>query len=1039
MTGAEFPTTPQDTSEDIAPDADTELLTPSQEAEVTTSAHIIRGLGLGEAIIAKGGLFSKNIEPVDANTEAVTAADAPVISEGSSDVVPTPAPPATPETEVSATPSAAPESHSPTHVEATQATQEVIAPTDANETSDDTLEPPVASDDEVAETTPEPIKDNSENKIVPSKADTLPTVQDEPDPVELVTFVVPPAKPPVLPMPPAPSGEITIGLAERQEQIAAELAEQDRLKAAEEASKLTKKKRAPKKTRKSSKKAATKSVKTPTPQPKAPTIKPKPEQKVDTPTIVEIVPPAASAETTPTILESLSTDIELTAEEVEKVRWAEQARYLQSIDDARDKKLSLELEPEKLDPIVDEWSTQHPRSESANTTDTEYVLYVISLEEAELENFTALKIEEQDELIKEYTESRPEPQPRPTDIKPDEGPVIREILSTTVEPEVYTNFLDNLSDAEYLLFKRLSQEVRDRMILLWKAKDKLDYFRSVERFLRDLTEEQTHNFHELDGSEQLRVLSTWMDGGIPNGFEFKRERYNGEDGLQAPSYRIFDLYEYDDKSEYEIITEHKLRTNALSKEEIRELTSWKDRMYARIMGRWYNLKVLLFNYEAQLAEENKHNQEMIRGIVDTGPDENERLVFAQKHGDVYLDYNGNVVSKEVVEKAQKKALHHPARFQALCHYELSKREEPEQQKLWSEIFEMMAHHHYDRYAMFGVVIGLQFMNKPSYLAYKNAIIEWMPEVEFEEEHGHPKKDKDGKLIPVLDDDGNPKLKRYTAESIYEVTPLGRKVVKKDGDGMPVKVGDVVRSKNRAHFVTMDYTLNENDQEYHEKDANGEDKYKFKTKIVRDDDGNVLYEEKYKTKKILKVKRVSFAHELGGKFMSYQYGFRSADVMVMYDEARHAMQTALKMARLGKFKSREMQEALYLLSRIKFVVDTSRLGGGTSADGKEAPGNDETRIQRAQEDAIRRDAIVKSVLRDNPDLTPAEARSLADAKLAAQPGGGYPPRLSGTAEANVIFLEVAKLADYGAEVFPCIMRIRNSDYEAIQDEIYIGKH
>ncbi len=716
-------------------------------------------------------------------------------------------------------------------------------------------------------------------------------------------------------------------------------------------------------------------------------------------------------------------------EKAQRLALAEEARYKASL---KEKSETAPDDPDALKEAVSEYSKERPLKEHLihlGVSMEEYQGYLFSLSESEIAEFTELTSAEQQQRIKEAAdERRTEKAAEVAALK-----AAAEKLPSTQPEAAVKAFIDSLNPSETAFFMNLPDAVRDRMIQEWNGKRSKDLLRATKQFFERLSEGQYEKFMGLSADEQLGVLQLWRDGGFPPGFDI-REQYThsdkeGKQRLQAPSYRIFDTFEDEYGESYrEIITEHKLRTQALSKEEIKDLVRFRDRIFARVVSKWYNAKLLVFQYEKTIAEENKHMQEYIRGIVDTGPDENIRLVFAQKHGNVWLDYNGNEVSEGVVRRAQKRALAHPSLFQAYCHYELSKREEPEQMKLWEEIFEMMAHHHYDRYSMFGVVVGLQFMNKPSYLAFKNARIEWMPEYE-KDSHGHV----------VNDDEGNPKKLRYTEETIWEYRN-GIKRRKRDPDGLPVKIGDIVRSNQRARFATIDLELSPSDQEYNEKNPDGSDKYEVKYRTIRDAEGNELYKEAYKSKKILELKRVSFAHEIGGKFMSYQYGFRSADVAVTLDEARHAYATALRCARSGRFHSREFQEAAYLLSRLKMIVDTSRLGGAASGDGQDA-GGEESAMRSAQMDAAIRqnyDAALRKALADGATQEEAEARA---SKLleSVRAGGGYPPRISGTAEANVLFLELAVVVDKAALNFPHITKIRKSDYEAIQQEYKPSSH
>jgi hypothetical protein len=175
----------------------------------------------------------------------------------------------------------------------------------------------------------------------------------------------------------------------------------------------------------------------------------------------------------------------------------------------------------------------------------------------------------------------------------------------------------------------------------------------------------------------------------------------------------------------------------------------------------------------------------------------------------------------------------------------------------------------------GVVVGLR-KNKPSYLAYKNAIIEWMPEYETTFEHGHK--------VYKRDDDGNKIEQKYTVEDIYEYNKLGVRVHVKDGDGRPVKIGDVKRSKTRARFAVDELILQPGDQEYDQtkplgSDFYGQEQYETRKRIIRsktekNEDGTYkILREEIQGQDDTKVKDVSYAHELSA--VLHQYGLGSA--------------------------------------------------------------------------------------------------------------------------------------------------------------------
>jgi hypothetical protein len=722
----------------------------------------------------------------------------------------------------------------------------------------------------------------------------------------------------------------------------------------------------------------------------------------------------------------------------ERLEQLDELRYRLSLQEERRRGFEALSETERKEESSD-WAEKHPlvpetkemKGEIARHVNKQYENYLLMLDDADAETFFALTNEEQQAQVEEYLQNelekkRAEAKKSRKEVReerrqesakrtiPEDNPH----LNAEVDHHKISRYLESLTAREYEEFLKLEPLKQAAMINVW-TKRRLDDFTDIRRdFTDSLDEESLRKFEGMSDAEKLEFLYHYRDGGPLGEFKFKGgsggEFYGyDEEGkeLRPPSYHTYDEYKDEDGEKFwQVITEHKRQYNQLSAEEKAQLR-WSDRLLGFIWGKTYNIMSTLFDFEKRIAEENKANQEMIRNIVDTGPDYNERIVFAQLQADgvTYLDYNGNKVPAHVVRAQQKKALHNPSRFQALCHYELSKREEPEQMRLWEEIFSMMAHHGYNKYAMWGVVVGLQFMNKPSYLAFKNAQIEWAPEYEtYTDDHGHRQF--------LRDDDGRPKVLRYTAETAFD--HRGKPVL--DSDGMPVKIGDIVRSRTRARFATTELVVHPGDQEYDEtRPDTGEERYATRIRKIRSDhelDENgelkVIREEIYKVKTILKIKELAFAHELAEKFASYQYGFRSADVAITVDVARHAMQTALIHARRGNFRAKEFQEAVYTLSRLKKTVDATRLGG---AGGESGDMSEQMFMQQME---------LNAKLAGNSDK---EIKRIERAR-----GGMYPPRISGTAISNAMWDELARIVDNAAEVFPNIKQILWSDYAAVQE-------
>lgn len=752
------------------------------------------------------------------------------------------------------------------------------------------------------------------------------------------------------------------------------------------------------------------------------------------------------SDTTPTVTKKTQEELDAAQEIIDKLQLAKRERYMNSIRDHEKRRQIAEMDEVVRNELANQHDAEHPigktlvqkdekiTEKEVNHRKHEYLAHLASLPADAIKAFMKLSSEQQWQAIQEAELKKTEADEAQS--KKSRKEIAEERLERVLPKEIpdelnldigtYQKFVDSLSERERNEFMRLGADKQSAMFMEWRDK-KLDKLAAVRRnFIELLDDASKILFEGMTDRKKLELIYQYRDGGPMEGLKFINKGGDDfyaydDDGneIPPPSYHTYSEFKNEKGEDYfEVVSAHNRTMNTLTKEQRREL-KWRDRFLAFSWGKLYNVMNLMFDFEAKIAEENKKSQEMIRGIVDTGPDYNERIVFAQLQSDgrTYLDYNGNPVAAEVVKAQQKKALHNPSRFQALCHYELSKREEPEQFRLWGEIFTMMAHHGYDKYAMWGVVVGLQFMNKPSYLAYKNAIIEWAPLYETElDAHGHEKL--------KVGDDGGYIEKRYTAENVKD--SWGR--IKKDPDGKFVKIGDVMRDPKQAHFQTTTLNLHPGDQEYNESlpEDPAKERYPWRYRKIRsttekdendiDENGNPRFKivriEKFKTKTILKLKEVGFAHELGEKFASYQYGFRSADVAITLDVARHALQTSLICARKGDFRSKEFQISQYVLSRLKQTVDTTRLGGSPGADG--GPPDDA---------AMRREMELNAVRAGNSD---------EEIKKGIERGErGYPPRISGTATANVLWDELAKVVDRAANIFPNVKVVLKSDYQVTQ--------
>lgn len=221
------------------------------------------------------------------------------------------------------------------------------------------------------------------------------------------------------------------------------------------------------------------------------------------------------------------------------------------------------------------------------------------------------------------------------------------------------------------------------------------------------------------------------------------------------------------------------------------------RALAWAANKTYNVLDTFYNFDEKKAKENAHFQKYIREIVDTGPDEDERLIFATRDAfGVYRKYDGSPVSAERVKRARKRARFNVARYQALAAYEITKLEEHEQEEGWQRIIDVM---HRDlgftHHEIFEVMIGLQFMNKASYLIYKHRRLEHPP-----------MRDAEGKImrefVPEYDDKGNLK---YDEEGHAK----GRYVIVEDHDRLCLGSLDVRSyvTELAEKFKTYQYSFN----------------------------------------------------------------------------------------------------------------------------------------------------------------------------------------------------------------------------------------
>ena len=685
----------------------------------------------------------------------------------------------------------------------------------------------------------------------------------------------------------------------------------------------------------------------------------------------------------------------------------------------------------------------------------------------------------QKEAEKLQTKSRPSAE---TSIKPEQHikepkkeKVERKLVESKHDKEIVIEFINSLNDLEYQKWSKLDQAERDAKVLDWFKEGKPNTQQAIIDLLSS-GEVDKKSWDEADFEQKLKMLKEFMgsrgyqmqmyahENSHPESnlaslhtYEYVTEtvtRFNPETGkVEAVQEVNPDNGLLEDVKETILVNSvdrkrklDKEYTEEQKEELIKERLSALPRKY-RFMA-WYaqwTYIVLnhIFDIERVLAEENKKQQELIRSIVDTGPDNNERWAFAIEGPDgVWRQIEtGEVVPAAIAKHWRKKALENPSRFQALCHYELSKQPEHKQIETWEAIFSMMAEEGYDKYSMFGVVVGLQFMNKPQYLAVKNtklryaAIYEMDPNLHDEAgkhiegpvrltaENITEADKRDGFIV------GDPKPIRYTGDMIFVTNAFGIKRRLRGADGKPVNIGDVVRDKYKIELDTTTIELQKFDQEYNETDADGKPKYELRTRTVNkivdevQPDGSIKkvskeVTEEYRVKRVLNVKTKGYFHEIAGKFASYQYGFRSSDMAVTLDATRKALYDCVKIAQDYDITNpRSMpnevfttwQENQLALNRMYMAISASRMGGSPGEDGK-GPQADAATMRQ--------------------DIIRAEQQSGASRTRNGR--AVYPPRISGTAEAIKIWEDLAEYVDIASRMFPSITQIRYSDFEAKQD-------
>lgn len=134
-----------------------------------------------------------------------------------------------------------------------------------------------------------------------------------------------------------------------------------------------------------------------------------------------------------------------------------------------------------------------------------------------------------------------------------------------------------------------------------------------------------------------------------------------------------------------------------------------------------------YNFEAAESAQNAENQKVIQDTVGTGPDDDERIVFAASNVNGRLQkYNGTALTPVEIANYNRQmttARTNKARYQGLAAYEIGKREEQEQGGglgIWLQIANKMhSELGYTKKEIDSVYIGLQYMKKGQYLTIKH--------------------------------------------------------------------------------------------------------------------------------------------------------------------------------------------------------------------------------------------------------------------------------------------------------------------------------
>jgi hypothetical protein len=440
------------------------------------------------------------------------------------------------------------------------------------------------------------------------------------------------------------------------------------------------------------------------------------------------------------------------------------------------------------------------------------------------------------------------------------------------------------------------------------------------------------------------------------------------------------------------------------------------RVMAWFANKAYNILDTFVHLDEKLAKANDRYQKHIREIVETGPDEDERLIFAARDAfGVFRKHDGEPVSAERVKRARKRARFSMPRIQALAAYEIGKLGEHEQEEGWQRIVDIMYKDlGFTRHEVFNVMIGLQFMNKAKYLTFKHRKLE------------HPPlRDANGKVIkefvPSVDSKGNLQ---------YEQVQTGV-----DDQGKPI-----MKRRLKGTFET---------KEDHSRLVLG------------------------------KLNVRAYVTELAAKFETYRYSFNPADMATLVIAVKELRKLCDDMVTMKENETAEdvqarvnlpeFRDSLYALNAISMAIEGSKMGGSTDTEGEltdQAAMLEQQRIEteRARQNYVTdehgklKDSTINELKAGNwndqyiaefsqnylkPRMTPFELMSAINVFKTEKERQGvqiridnmkavgkplYPPRIPSSAEANILWQQVANEIDLAKETYgPWMNKVKAENF------------